>query len=146
VTNFADDPAPLLEGFAELTLETADPAGLADFYRRAFGCETLAEEEDRVWLAAGERSRLGLWSPGEKEFGDRGGRHSHFAFRVTPGSLDELRERLLSMSVEVRGPVEHDGGDRSLYAEDPEGNVVEAWDFFNREEGEREGVEALSED
>jgi hypothetical protein len=27
--------------------------GLADFYRRAFGCETLAEEEDRIWLAAG---------------------------------------------------------------------------------------------
>jgi hypothetical protein len=26
----------------------------------------------------------------------------------------------------------HDGGDRSLYAEDPEGNVVEVWDFFGR--------------
>jgi hypothetical protein len=30
--------------------------------------------------------------------------------------------------------------------EDPEWNVVEAWDFFCRDQGEREGVEALSED
>ena len=141
-----DQAAPLLEGFAELTLETDDPAGLADFYRRAFGCETLTEEEDRIWLAAGERSRLGLWLPGEKEFGDRGGRHSHFAFRVTPGSLDRLCERLAAMELDVHGPVEHDGGDRSIYVEDPEGNVVEAWDFFHRDQGRREGVEALSED
>jgi hypothetical protein len=30
----------------------------------------------------------------------------------------------------VDGPIEHDGGDRSIYCEDPEGNVVEVWDFF----------------
>lgn len=29
-----------------------------------------------------------------------------------------------------RGPVEHEGGDHSLYFEDPAGNLVEAWDFF----------------
>jgi catechol-2,3-dioxygenase len=28
----------------------------------------------------------------------------------------------------VEGPVEHDGGDRSVYVEDPEGNVVEVWE------------------
>jgi catechol-2,3-dioxygenase len=134
--------APLLEGFAELTLETANPAGLADFYRQAFGCKTLSEEKDRIWLAAGERSRLGLWSPGEKEFGDRGGRHAHFAFRATPGSLDELCDRLGATGVEVRGPIEHEGGDRSLYVEDPEGNVVEVWDFFERDQD----VEGLKED
>ena len=40
----------------------------------------------------------------------------------------------------VHGPEEHDGGDRSLYVEDPEGNVVEVWDFFAR----RRPIEALS--
>ena len=50
------------------------------------------------------------------------------------------------MALAVHGPVEHDGGDRSIYVEDPEGNVVEAWDFFHRHQGRREGVEALSED
>jgi catechol-2,3-dioxygenase len=34
--------------------------------------------------------------------------------------------------LEVQGPVEHAGGDRSLYLHDPEGNVVEAWDYFAR--------------
>lgn len=39
--------------------------------------------------------------------------------------------------------VEHDGGDRSLYVEDPEGKLVEVWDFFERGGGARDGVDAL---
>ena len=39
--------------------------------------------------------------------------------------------------------MEHDGGDRSLYFEDPESNVVEVWDFFEHGEGARDGVDAL---
>lgn len=39
----------------------------------------------------------------------------------------------------MRGPVEHPGGDRSIYFEDPAGNVIEAWDFF----GQGGTVEAL---
>ena len=80
---------------------------------------------------------MGIWSPGEKEFGDEGGRHVHFAFAAEPGTLNGLAERL---SLE---PVEHPGGDRSLYVEDPEGNVVEVWDFFARGQGRHAGVEAL---
>jgi hypothetical protein len=34
------------------------------------GLDALAHEDDRVWFAVGERSRLGLWTPGDKEFGD----------------------------------------------------------------------------
>jgi catechol-2,3-dioxygenase len=123
---------PLTDGFAELTLETADLAGLERFYVEALGLEVLAREDGRVWLAAGPTARLGLWTPGEKEFGDRGGRHVHFAFSAAPGRLDALVERLQAHSVDVRGPEAHDGGDRSLYIEDPEGNVVEVWDFFGR--------------
>jgi catechol-2,3-dioxygenase len=122
----------LTDGFAELTLETRDIVRLERFYADAFGLEVLAREDDRVWLAAGEHARLGLWAPGEKEFGDRGGRHVHFAFSAGPGGLDALAERLRLQGADVRGPEEHDGGDRSLYVEDPEGNVVEVWDFFGR--------------
>jgi hypothetical protein len=43
--------------------------------------------------------------------------------------------------VDVHGPLEHEGGDRSLYARDPEANVVEAWDLFERADG---SVDALS--
>ena len=87
---------------------------------------------------------LGLWTPGAKEFGDEGGRHVHFAFAADPGSLDELVERLREHAVSVRGPEEHPGGDRSIYVEDPEGNVVEVWDFFHRGEGARDGTHAFS--
>lgn len=121
-----------IDGFAELTLQTDDLARLEAYYRDVVGLEVLAREDDRIWLRAGDRARLGLWSPGQKEYGDRGGRHVHFAFAVAPGALDELAGRLRGRAGDVRGPVEHDGGDRSLYWADPEGNVVEAWDFFHR--------------
>jgi catechol-2,3-dioxygenase len=122
----------LTEGFAELTLEATDLARLERFYVDGFGLEVLAREPDRVWLAAGARARLGLWAPGEKEFGDRGGSHVHFAFSAAPGGLDALAARLRAGGAEVRGPERHPGGDRSLYVTDPEGNVVEVWDYFGR--------------
>ncbi len=120
------------DGICEMTLEARDMALLERFYVHAFGLRVLAREEDRVWLAAGERTRLGLWAPGPKEFGDEGGRHVHYAFSAAPGRLDALRERLEGHGASVRGPVEHPGGDRSIYVEDPEGNIVEVWDFFGR--------------
>jgi catechol-2,3-dioxygenase len=136
----------LTRGLCELTLQTTDPEGLARFYREVLGFPELAREDDRIWLACGERTRLGLWSPGEKEFGDQGGLHVHYAYSVQPGALDDIRERLDRLGVQARGPVEHEGGDRSLYFEDPAGNVVEAWDFFEHGVGRREGVGALAED
>jgi catechol-2,3-dioxygenase len=132
----------MIDAFAELTLETRDPGLLERFYREAFGFEVPARDEDRIWLGVGERARLGLWTPGQQEFGDEGGRHVHFALSASPGTLDGLVERLRAHA-SVRGPVEHPGGDRSIYPEDPEGNVVEVWDFFRRDDGARQGVEAL---
>jgi catechol-2,3-dioxygenase len=136
----------LADGFAELTLQVRDRARMERFYRDLLDLEVLAREDDRTWLAVGERARLGLWLPGEKEFGDQGGAHVHYAFSAAPGRLDEVVARLRREGVEHRGPVEHPGGDRSLYVEDPEGNVVEVWDFFERAAGRREGVEALADD
>ena len=133
-----------IDGFCELTLEARDMAGLERFYTDVFGLELLAREDDRIWLAAGPTARLGIWAPGKKEFGDEGGRHVHFAFAADPGTLDELARRVRGAGApRVEGPHEHDGGDRSLYVQDPEGNVVEVWDFFKRAEGRREGVDAL---
>jgi catechol-2,3-dioxygenase len=132
----------VIDAFAELTLETRNPGLLERFYREAFGFEVLSRDGDRIWLGVGERARLGLWTPGEKEFGDEGGRHVHFALSASPGTLDGLVERLQAHA-SVRGPIEHPGGDRSIYVEDPEGNVVEVWDFFSRGDGARQGVDAL---
>jgi catechol-2,3-dioxygenase len=132
-----------VNGFAEVTLEARDMRRMECFYVEVLGLEPLSREDDRVWLAAGPTARLGLWSPGAKEYGDKGGRHVHFALTADPETLDAMVERLRAGGAPVRGPLEHDGGDRSLYVEDPEGNVVELWDFFERGEGARRGLEAL---
>ncbi|MDQ3725327.1 MAG: VOC family protein [Actinomycetota bacterium] len=132
-------------GICELVLETDDVPRLQSFYRE-LGLGLLLEEEDRVWLAAGERCRLGIWPPGEKEFSDRGGRHVHFALSVDRDGLESLIANLRGRGVEVQGPVEHDGGDRSVYFSDPAGNRVELWDFFRDGDGAEDGVMALAED
>jgi catechol-2,3-dioxygenase len=132
-------------GICELVLETDDVPRLQSFYRE-LGLGLLLEEGDRVWLAAGEDCRLGIWPPGEKEFSDRGGRHVHFALSVGSDGLDSLTEQLRGRGVDVQGPVEHDGGDRSVYFSDPAGNRVELWDFFRDGDGAEDGVMALAED
>jgi catechol-2,3-dioxygenase len=135
-----------IDGICELVLETDDVDRLRDFYE-GLGLRRLATEEgDRVWLRAGERCRLGIWSPGEKEFSDRGGRHVHFAFSVEADELDAYCAQLREREVEVEGPVEHKGGDRSAYFFDPAGNRVEIWDFFRDGDGAEDGVMALAED
>ncbi len=133
-----------LSGLVELTLQVRDLEALEAFYVDCFGLRVLKREDDRVWLACGPSARLGLWLPGEKEFGDEGGAHVHYAFGAEPGSLSNVVERLRERGVPVRGPVEHPGGDRSIYLEDPEGNVVEVWDFFERGEGAERGTDALA--
>jgi catechol-2,3-dioxygenase len=130
------------DGICELVLETADVTGLAGFYH-GLGLEVLDAHDDRVWLAAGPRVRLGIWSPGEKEHADRGGSHVHFALAAPRGTLLDLETRLRAAGHDVKGPIEHDGGDRSLYVFDPEGNRVELWDYFHDGDGAQEGVGAL---
>lgn len=135
-----------IAGICELVLETDDVGRLRGFYEGLGLRPLLAEDEDRIWLRAGDRCRLGIWSPGEKEYSDRGGRHVHFAFSVGADRLDALSGQLREQGVEVEGPVEHDGGDRSAYFFDPAGNRVEIWDFFEDGDGAEDGVVALAED
>ncbi len=134
-----------IAGICELVLETDEVERLASFYRE-LGLEQVLEEGDRVWLAVGKRCRLGIWPPGEKEYADRGGRHVHFALSVDHDRLDTLSAGLRGRGVEVEGPIEHEGGDRSVYFSDPAGNRVELWDFFRDGEGAENGVTALAED
>jgi catechol-2,3-dioxygenase len=134
-----------LDGICELVLETDDVERLQSFYRE-LGLRVLLEEEGRVWLGLGERCRLGIWPPGEKEHSDRGGRHVHFALSLHGAQLDSLTRELRGRGVEVEGPVEHDGGDRSAYFFDPAGNRVELWNFFRDGNGAEEGVMAMAED
>jgi catechol-2,3-dioxygenase len=119
------------DGVCELVLESAEVPRMVEFYER-LGLEVLAREGERTWLAAGDRCRLGIWPPGEQEHRDRGGTHVHFALAAARGRLDAMVDGLRRHEVAFEGPVVHDGGDRSLYLFDPEGNRVEVWDYFDR--------------
>lgn len=143
-TRFPAHATCLVDGICEATLETSNRSELESFYRSLLGLKVLSRDDDRTWLACGSRARLGLWTPGEKEFGDQGGRHVHFALSVEPGVLDLATMRLRDLGVDFDGPVEHPGGDRSIYCEDPAGNVLELWDFFHRGEGAANGIDALT--
>jgi len=122
-----------VRGFAELTLCSPRPEELARFYGDVFGLPRIEAGPDRIWLGVGSRARLGIWLPGVKEFGDRGGAHVHFAFSATPAALEQIAARARAAGAAVEGPVEHEGGDQSLYVTDPEGNRVEAWTRYERE-------------
>ena len=121
-----------VDGICEIALETTDLTTMERFYCDFLDCRVLSRDHDRVWVACGESARIGFWLPGRKDFADEGGAHVHFALSASPAHLDALSERLSDAGIEHDGPVEHGGGDRSLYVRDPAGNVVEVWDFFRR--------------
>ena len=132
-----------MRGICELVLEARDLERLERFYLW-LGLTPLSRDCDRVWLAAGSRCRLGIWSPGPKEHDDRGGRHVHFALSVSRGTLERITAKLRRHGIDVEGPVEHEGGDRSLYLSDTEGNRVELWDYFTDGDGDAAGVGGLA--
>jgi glyoxylase I family protein len=135
-------------GLFELTLEVSDLAVSERFYHDVIGlpvAERWTDERPAVWLALGREGFLGLWPPESGGavaiHGGRGGRHVHFALRVPMGTLDAVMARLESL----RYPVEsHDfgAGNRAVYLDDPDGNVVELterttlWDGSPATEGE----------
>jgi catechol-2,3-dioxygenase len=118
-------------GICEMVLESTDIERMVEFYER-LGLGVLLRESGRVWLDAGESARIGIWSTGEKEHRDRGGSHVHFALGIGPEGLDAMVERFGQTGQSFEGPVTHDGGDRSVYLSDPEGNRVELWDYSLR--------------
>ena len=132
-----------MRGICELVLEARDLERLERFYL-GLGLSPLSRDSDRVWLAAGSRCRRGIWSPGSKAHDDRGGRHVHFALSVSRGTLERITAKLRSHGIDIEGPVEHEGGDRSLYLSDPEGNRVELWDYFTDGDGDAAGVGGLA--
>lgn len=131
-------------GLCELTLESRDHRALAHFYRVRWNCRCWPRRRTACGSPAAHTADSVSGRSGSKAYGDRGGRHVHFAFSVAHGRLHEIARRLRNLGVCPRGPVEHEGGDHSLYFEDPAGNLVEAWDFFEDGDGARDGVAALS--
>ena len=119
-----------------LVLRVVDLDRMLRFYCDALGCtiERRQEEIGLIQLRAG-RSLLDLvpidgplGSAGGAAPGKEGRNLDHFCFRVEPFEEQHLRRHLEALGVVV-GPVLQrygaEGKGPSIYATDPEGNVVE---------------------
>jgi catechol-2,3-dioxygenase len=123
---------PTTTGLFEMVLEVADLAASERFYVDALGL-TVAErwegERPAVWLSIGNEAFLGLWpveSGGAVAIHNgRGGSHVHYALRVPTGTLDSLQQRLAAAGHEVEAGWQFGPGNRAIYVDDPDGNVVE---------------------
>ena len=118
-----------MTGVNELVLEVADLAAAEEFYAGVLGFPIVGRrDDDRIWLMAGDRTRIGLWTPQTGIAGGRGGSHVHYAMHVGDGDYEAVRERLRSHGLEIREEDFRDEGTgRALYVDDPDGNVVEFW-------------------
>ena len=124
--------APEAIGLFEMVLEVSDLSASEAFYAEALGLRVADRwegEREAVFLALGKEGFLGLWpveTGGEQAIHQgRGGAHVHFAIRVPVGTLDQLQARLEMMGHDVEAGWEFGTGNRAMYLDDPDGNVVE---------------------
>jgi catechol-2,3-dioxygenase len=117
-------------GVSELVLEVVDLEASEAFYAGALGLPVVDRWPDReaIWVMAGDRTRIGLWRPQVGLAGGRGGIHVHFALHLAEGDYDGAVARLRAHGLSV---IEHSFStrphSRAVYADDPDGNVVELW-------------------
>ena len=144
-----DQAMPLAIGLFEMVLEVADLAASECFYHDVIGLpivERWTDARRAVWLGLGREGFLGLWPPetggAVAIHGGRGGRHVHFALRVPMGTLDAVRARLESLGYPVES-IDFGSGNRAIYLDDPDGNVLELtevarlWDGSSATEGDK---------
>jgi len=110
-------------GVNELVLEVLDLDAAERFYGGVLGLPVMLRSEGRVWVAAGARTRIGLWAPQVGIADGRGGVHVHYAMHVGADDYDGAVARLREHGYE---PHEEDFGEsgRAAYVNDPDGNTL----------------------
>ncbi len=117
-------------GVSELVLEVVDLAAAEEFYAGVLGLPVVDRWPDReaIWVMAGDRTRIGLWRPQVGLENGRGGVHVHFAMHIAEADYDAAVARLKERGAygEEHAFATYEAS-RAVYAEDPDGNVVELW-------------------
>ncbi|MGB2954046.1 MAG: VOC family protein [Gaiellaceae bacterium] len=114
-------------GVNELVLEVLDLQRAARFYSEVLGLPVLRRSDERVWLMAGDQTRIGLWTPQVGIADGRGGVHVHYAMHIDPSDYDSAVARLREHGCEPHEEHFEDNETRAAYVTDPDGNVVELW-------------------
>jgi catechol-2,3-dioxygenase len=116
-------------GVNELVLEALDLDAAAQFYAGVLGFPVIARSDDRVWLMAGDRTRIGLWTPQVGIARGRGGVHVHYAMHIAEHDFDAAVERLGAHGYAPEVVEFEETDSRAAYVTDPDGNVVELWTY-----------------
>jgi catechol 2,3-dioxygenase-like lactoylglutathione lyase family enzyme len=120
-------------GLSELVLRVQDVPRAVAFYRDVVGLAVEHESAGWAWLwtgRPGERPRLGLTSRPLSYGAAHTGGPAHFAIAVARAAIPEEKERLLSLGVEVEGPVTFENWKAdSIYFSDLDRNRVELCGF-----------------
>ncbi len=123
--------ASVIEGLFETHLEVTDLERARAFYENRLGLKLVYLEQKRriAFYTFGEKTyMLGIW---EKPSGNRRG---HFAFRISPKRMLEVREHLKNLGLNPRNFLDDDSGQLyvfpwlpavSVYFEDLDGNSLE---------------------
>jgi catechol 2,3-dioxygenase-like lactoylglutathione lyase family enzyme len=116
-------------GVSELVLEVRDLARSEAFYAGLLGLPVVERWKDReaIWVMAGDRTRIGLWTPQIGLEGSRGGVHVHFAMHIAEADYEAALERLRAAGEPMPEHVFGTTHGRAAYATDPDGHVVELW-------------------
>ena len=102
-----------------------------EFYSGVLGFPIVErwKKREAAWVMAGRNTRIGLWTPQVGIAGGRGGVHVHYALHANKNGIDAIVERLRSHGYQpqvVEFPTDRG---RAAYVDDPDGNVVEFWDW-----------------
>jgi catechol-2,3-dioxygenase len=116
-------------GVNELVLEALDLAAAEQFYAGVLGFPVISRSDDRVWVMAGDRTRIGLWMPQVGIAQGRGGVHVHYALSISETDFEPALERLRDHGYEPEVVEFEETDSRAAYVTDPDGNVVELWTY-----------------
>ena len=116
-------------GVNELVLEALDLDAAERFYAGVLGFPVISRSDERVWLMAGDRTRIGLWTPQVGIARGRGGVHVHYAMHIAESDFDAAVGRLRDQGLDPELVEFEETDSRAAYVTDPDGNVVELWTY-----------------
>jgi len=128
-------PAPPIDGILETAVYVDDMEAAHGFYSGLLGLKRMVEGERLYAYDAGPAQTLLVFHRGhtgrdvETEGGTVPGHDTsgpgHFAFRISSDQLQPWRSYLKGQGIAITSEVTWPAGGRSLYFNDPDGNVLE---------------------
>lgn len=134
-----------IQGLGEIALRVRDLETMTSFYTDVVGLEVMGSGDDNVFFriadgVEGHTQVVALFGPGREAYGSEGRARvepqveastlHHLALAISKEDFGAEKERLEALGFEVTSADHTWTQWRSLYVNDPEGNVVE-WVCFD---------------